>query len=298
MVGSIERCLACPIDGTAFAFMDAGTLRCMNGHTFDRAREGYHNLLVVQHKASRDPGDTKTMVAARHRFLEGGHFAPIADHVAATVSALASASTADDRTLIVDAGCGEGYYIEHISRGLPAPAAERINLAGIDISKWAIQAAAKRSRAQPSAEHCVFPCFWAVASNRHLPFALGSVDVIVSMFGFPLWDAFATAQPTGGRILLVDSGPDHLIELRSIIYPVVAKSDAPTLEAAFAAGYHLDDEVRLRFQTTLPTRDAIADLLAMTPHDHRAPQAGRAAIAEIDHLPVTGDVVVRVLTRV
>jgi len=68
--------LACPIDGLPIEAKEAQR-RCAAGHSYDMAREGYCNLLVVQHKASRDPGDSKDKVAARRRFLELGHFAPI-----------------------------------------------------------------------------------------------------------------------------------------------------------------------------------------------------------------------------
>jgi len=43
-------------------------------HSFDIASQGYANLLPVQHKRSRDPGDSKEMVAARRRFLTAGFY--------------------------------------------------------------------------------------------------------------------------------------------------------------------------------------------------------------------------------
>ena len=85
--------LACPIDALPLA-TDGTVLRCPAGHCFDRAREGYCNLLVVQHKASLDPGDSREMVAARHRFLNAGHYAPVADAVFATLRATAPISPA------------------------------------------------------------------------------------------------------------------------------------------------------------------------------------------------------------
>jgi len=269
--------LACPICTASLAAVE-GALRCGRGHSFDRAREGYYNLLAVQHKASRDPGDSREMVAARRRILDAGIYAPIADRACEIV-----AKINDGARCILDAGCGEGNYLDALARSLPGP----IQWAGIDISKWAVRAAAKRNR----------QVFWAVASNRHLPFAAGSVDVILSMFGFALWDAFAEVQPPGGRVLLVDPGPDHLIELRRIIYPVVTPSEPPSLDAARRAGYQLADEQRLQFTVELSSAAQIADLLTMTPHDHRAPVAGRAALSKLDRLTVTADVVFRVLRR-
>jgi 23S rRNA (guanine745-N1)-methyltransferase len=259
---------------------DGGALRCAQGHSFDRAREGYYNLLVVQHKASRDPGDSKAMVAARRRFLDGGFYAPIAVGASEIVRGMADGK----RLRVVDAGCGEGHYLNAI-----AMAADKggHTLAGIDISKWAIQAAAKRHRT----------AFWAVATNRHLPFAPGSVDVVLSMFGFPVWESFAAVQREGGRVLLADPGSDHLIELRRIIYPEVRPAAPPSLDAAQQARYVLVDEQRLQFRFELSSAAQIADLMAMTPHDHRAPLAGREALARLSSLALTGDVMFRTLRR-
>ncbi len=73
--------IACPIDGIALTRHDQ-SLVCPKGHSFDVARQGYLNLLMVQHKASRDPGDTKEMVAARQRFLGTGCYESIANTIA------------------------------------------------------------------------------------------------------------------------------------------------------------------------------------------------------------------------
>ena len=276
--------LACPIDGSALTPGADGSLRCENGHSFDRAREGYFNLLLVQHKASRDPGDSKLMVAARRRVLQAGHYAPITERTAALVKAFAAPAMRDEPALILDAGCGEGYYLEQIAS---ACADHRFQFAGIDISKWAIQAAAKRDVA----------CFWAVASNRHPPFRERSIDLILSMFGFAVWDEFAKLQAAGRHALLVDAGPEHLIELREIIYPEVKRSEAPTLKASVDAGYAEVANERLQFTTTLASPAEIADLLSMTPHAHRANAEGQAALRRLETLAVTGDVVLRVLRR-
>ena len=48
--------LICPICQAPLASADNG-LACANRHSFDRARQGYYNLLPVQHKKSLDPGD-------------------------------------------------------------------------------------------------------------------------------------------------------------------------------------------------------------------------------------------------
>jgi 23S rRNA (guanine745-N1)-methyltransferase len=276
---------ACPVC-TLPLLAEGQALRCGNSHSFDLARK-YVNLLVVQHKASRDPGDTAGMVKARRRLLESGIYAPIADAVSAHVQALARARTAAGHTYrILDAGCGEGYYLAAMAQALAGLGAA-IELAGTDVSKWAVREAAKRP----------VPAAWAVANNRYLPFVAGSVDLIVCLFGFPVWEGFRAVQPGGGRVVLVDPGPEHLAELRAIIYPTVNRAEPSSLTSAETAGYALEATVAVTYRAELASQAQIADLFAMTPHAHRAPQAGRAALATLDSLEVTVDVVVRTLRR-
>ena len=278
--------LACPIDGLPIE-MHGAQRRCAAGHSFDMAREGYCNFLVVQHKASRDPGDSKHMVAARRRFLDAGHFEPIADLVFDAVRNCAK-SVEGAAFNIVDAGCGEGYYLDHVGRlAAASPQAGTLGLAGIDVSKWAVKAAARRE----------VPATWLVANNRIPPFLDGSVDLVLCLFGFPIWEGFKKTQKPGGHVLLVDPAADHLLELREIIYPTVQRSTPPPLTQAEAAGYGLEHEQEVRFSVTLTDAEAIQDLLAMTPHAHRMPQDRRQALAELSSLSVTVNVAIRLLVR-
>ena len=64
--------LICPLCSAPLSAVDNGAA-CPANHRFDRARQGYLNLLPVQHKNSRDPGDNQAMVEARRHFLDAGH---------------------------------------------------------------------------------------------------------------------------------------------------------------------------------------------------------------------------------
>ena len=57
--------LACPICSAPLNAVDNG-VACPAGHRFDRARQGYLNLLPVQHKNSRDRSREKTKTLVRH----------------------------------------------------------------------------------------------------------------------------------------------------------------------------------------------------------------------------------------
>lgn len=284
---SAFKSFVCPMDGLPL-LPEKNILRCEKGHVFDVAREGYCNLLLVQQKASLDPGDSKVMVASRRKFLEGGHFAPIAARVFEMVRDMTANVKPDPSLRIVDAGCGEGYYLYQLSQlAVTNHHKGTLALAGCDISKWAVKAAAKRST----------DIAWAVAGNRQLPFAPGTVDLILSMFGFPDWENFKTVQPVDGRVLLIDPGPDHLIELRKIIYPEINIREGRSLNTATECGYVLKLTDQIKFSVNLEHNSSIQDLLAMTPHAFKITPEARENLRALKSLTVTADVVFRVLEK-
>lgn len=269
--------LNCPLDGTALR-QEGTCWRCTNAHSFDVASQGYTNLLPVQHKRSRDPGDSKEMVAARRRFLEAGHYRPIAAAVGRTTLADLPAEAA-----CLDAGCGEGYYLRQLAAGLGPT--QTLAVLGLDISKWAVLAAAKADKRMA----------WVVGSNAGLPVPDASLDRLLCLFGFPVYSEFARVLKPGGRLVQVDAGPDHLRQLREIIYPRL--KEANKANAATPEGFDLLAEERVHFDFTVSGQAAIADLLTMTPHLYRATPEGRARAAALDGLTMTADVRLKVFQR-
>ncbi len=271
--------LICPLDGGALLRQDSHW-RCEKGHCFDIAKEGYVNLLPVQNKRSRDPGDSKEMILARRRFLNAGHYQKIANALSARVL---EHTSAESGMSCLDAGCGEGYYL----RELIAAANGQCDIAsiGLDISKWAVISAAKQS----------VQSAWVVGSNANLPMASQSIDVVLCMFGFPVYAEFARVLKPGGILVLVESGFDHLRELREIIYPEVkvAEENAPQALAGFEHG----DVQSVKFNINLDSQEQIADLLVMTPHLYRASAQGREKAAQLTQLSLTIDATISVLQR-
>lgn len=266
------QALACPLDAEPL-HLDGTAWRCASGHSFDVARQGYTHLLPVQQKRSRDPGDSKEMVAARRRFLNSGYYQPVAKAInfyllerfprQATVSCL-------------DAGCGEGYYLRHLSAA--ANGRQSLALVGLDISKWAVLAAAKQD-GRPN---------WIVGSNAHLPVQTATLDCVLCVFGFPVYTEFARVLKPGGLLLKADPGPAHLKELREIIYPELKTSS--TAEPSAPAEFRRLLSKTLTFSVTLSGQEEIADLLAMTPHLYRASAQGRARASALTTLTVTVEV--------
>jgi len=272
--------LACPLDGEPLE-QEGSVWRCAMGHSFDIAKQGYVNLLPVQQKRSHDPGDSKTMVAARQRFLDAGHYQPIAEAVSNAVLNHAEVLTAGSLPFsCLDAGCGEGYYLRQLADA--ATTSQSLSLMGLDISKWAVLAAAKQDDKQAPLSS------WVVGSNAHLPVQSGTLDSLLCMFGFPVVGEFARVLKTGGVLLQVEAGSNHLRELREIIYPALKTERSSETEAPEGFTHHSTDT--LRYPLALKKAEQIADLLAMTPHLYRASAEGRARAAGLDVLNVTVDV--------
>ena len=267
--------LACPLDGSALQ-ISGRSWRCANGHSFDIARQGYIHLLPVQNKRSKDPGDNKEMVAARQRFLSSGFYQPLAD---AMSRAVFHEEFNESSINCLDAGCGEGYYMRQLAHSTP----EIIDLAlmGLDISKWAVLSAAKQDKSSS----------WVVGSNANLPVLPETLDRILCLFGFPVYPEFARVLKSGGEIVQMDAGVDHLRELREIIYPEL-RAPRPDQKAMPEGFTNLDTSV-IRYTLALPDKGSIADLLAMTPHLYRANADGLARAAELESLAVTVDVILR-----
>ena len=210
------------------------------------------------------------MVNARSAFLSEGFYDPIASELAELVGA----QTQKDLTL-VDAGCGDGYYLEKIDSLTEA----RLNLIGFDISKWAVQRAARRCRGT-----------WLVASNKRIPLADNAADVVLDMFGFPDFDSFARILKPDGKLICVTPGDKHLIELREIIYPTVKPTNARQYPDLFSR----DAQKNISYEVKL-NKTALGNLLAMTPHLYRAPKEGLVKLARFEQMNMTIDVTLDVL---
>ncbi|WP_372864127.1 putative RNA methyltransferase [Spongiibacter sp.] len=274
--------LCCPLDGAAMQ-RDQHQWRCPAGHSFDIARQGYINLLPVQHKKSRDPGDSKEMVAARKHFLDSGHYAPIA----AAINALLNDNTDDQHTLqVLDAGCGDGYYLQALSQSLDRDKRQLV-ATGLDISKWALRSCLQRNRQLNG----------IVASNRQVPLPDASVDILLCAFGFPVYAEFARLLRPGGLYLQVDSGPDHLLEMRQQLYREVRRSDAPSLDAGQQHIGPVIAERRLQTHTADLNAEELTQLLQMTPHYYRASADARQQLLAQAPMALSLDVRLRLLQR-
>ncbi|MVW76418.1 putative RNA methyltransferase [Pseudomonas xionganensis] len=247
--------LTCPICQGALSSADNGVV-CPADHRFDRARQGYLNLLPVQHKNSRDPGDNAAMVEARRRFLDGGHYAPLARRLAELAAERSPRSW-------LDIGCGEGYYTAQIADALPDACGY-----ALDISREAIKRGCKRA---PQLN-------WLVASMARVPLGDASCNLLASVFSPLDWQEAKRLLTPGGSLLRMGPTREHLMELRQKLYDEVRDYDDQKHLELIPEGMRLAYSETLTFTLQLDSEQARADLLAMTPHGWRASAERRAAV--------------------
>ncbi|ALB63068.1 Ribosomal RNA large subunit methyltransferase A [Cronobacter condimenti 1330] len=227
----------------------AKSFRCASNHQFDIAKEGYVNLLPVQHKRSRDPGDSSEMMQARRAFLDAGHYAQLRTNTAQ----LLAENVPETGATLLDIGCGEGYY----TSAFAALTASRNGQSwGLDVSRSAIRFAAKRYA----------DISFCVASSHRLPFPDAFFDAVVRIYAPCKAEELARVVKPGGVLVTVTPGPRHLIEMKGLIYDEV-RLHAPNQEQL--PGFSLAEEQALGYEMRLNGEEATT-LLQMTPFAWRA----------------------------
>lgn len=232
-----RRVLACPHCALALTLTDTGAT-CATGHSFDRGRGGYLNLLVGGRLGPTvTPGDTADALAARRRFLTAGHYTPISDALAAAVGTPPGP--------VLDVGCGEGHYLAQLS--VP-------DHYGLDISKAAVQMAA---RAHPDAQ-------FVVGTATHLPVLAGTVGAVISVFAPHPFEEFARVLHPDGWWVTVTPGADHLVEMRPVLQGEAAEKNTERLARRAVAPAEAASAVRVTYTLHLDA-EATRDLYLMTP---------------------------------
>lgn len=258
----------CPVCGKKLE-ISGNSYGCEAGHSFDISRSGYVNLLLSKHIGKTVHGDNKLMVQSRREFLDKGYYSPLCEALCEAVSEHFSGS------VIIDAGCGEGYYTAAIIDKL-----KQLNIAadvcGIDISKTAVEFSAKRCR---SAE-------LAVASVFHIPVGESSCDMLVTLFSPYCGEEFRRVLKKGGIMIMAIPSEDHLWELKQAIYDTPYKNQVKPYELE---GFELVNKKRITYEMQLDNSEDINALFSMTPYYYRTGREQQERLARLSQITTKAD---------
>jgi 23S rRNA (guanine745-N1)-methyltransferase len=225
--------LLCPVRECHLPLVreDRHLVACSRRHSFDISRSGYINLLQPQDRRSRQPGDTPIAVAARRRLHDRGVTEPLLRAIANLISA-----SPDDSVL--DAGCGDGFYLGSMARQTG------FSGHGVDLSIRAVDTAARR-----------YPeCEWIVANaDRFIPYSDESFSKVLSITSRMNSSEFRRILRHDGSLLVAIPAPQDLIELRG-----AGRDRVPRTIETFADAFVLSDKCRI---------DTAVDLDASAVHD-------------------------------
>ncbi len=261
----------CPICKNTLALNAWGNAyRCENNHSFDLAKDGYVNLLPVQKKHSKDPGDTKEMIGARHEFLASGFYDQMAENLVETIQ---STILDSQGKRILDLGCGEGFYSRQLKVGISD--SEQIELHGLDIAKDAIILASKKQKDSK----------FVVASSNDLPFPDHYFDLVYRVYA-PSNDSelFRVIKPSG-HLLIVTPGPRHLWQLKEMIYEEAREHNSEGIEPT---GFKQVKSLQKSY-TIKPDQELRMSLLQMTPFAWQTTEKVKKEIYDKDNFEIEVD---------
>lgn len=234
---------------------------CPNRHSFDIAKSGYVNLLLSKHVGKTVHGDNRLMVQARRDFLEKGYYSPLRDALCEKIT----------NGIILDAGCGEGYYTAGICDKLDSS-----EIYGIDISKTAVESASKRHKNMTLATASVF----------HIPVADNSCDSLVTIFSPYCSGEFQRVLKKGGKMFMAIPSEMHLWELKKAVYDTPYKNEIKPYELE---GFELCEKNRITYKFLLDNQQDIQSLFSMTPYYYRTGKIQQERLYAFESLETTAD---------
>ncbi len=269
--------LACPVCGAGLSpDASGGSLVCPGevsernprgrAHCFDGAAGGYIPL-CPSHSGG---GDSREAVRARTAFLTAGYYAGPAAAIAAAVRDYTPAGGR-----VLDAGCGEGYYTARF-------AADGYPTMGVDLSKFAVEAAAKAARRERGSGES--RTLYATASVFELPVQPASMDTLVNIFAPCAPREFARVLRPGGHLIVAGAGERHLMGLKKLLYDDPYLNDPRRDLPGEGEELELLEIREVTDTVTVRGREHIAALFSMTPYYWRTPRDSRERLAAAEEL--------------
>lgn len=216
---------------------------CKNKHCYDKAKEGYVNLLPINSKKSKEPGDNAKMMMARREFLQTDFYKPLANKI----SFIIKNQLHNKKSNILDLGCGEGYYTGLISKEL-----KNSTFSALDISKIAVKYASKQYK---NINFCV-------ASAFKMPIKDNSIDLLYRIYAPSLESELQRVIKKNGYLLTVTPGDRHLYQLREVIYEKVLNLSTKEDESKTLIKINSEN---LKFNINIKDPKVLQTLLDMTP---------------------------------
>lgn len=244
----------CPICRKSL-YQKGNSYLCDHAHTFDIARSGYVNLYTKGRKIS---GDQKDMVEARTIFLSHGYYHPLRQGMIRLLKEI-------DPHVLIDAGCGQGYYTNAFQEALHA-----CEIYGFDLSKYACKEAARSGK----------QVHYATASIASLPLKDACADALLSMFAPVYENEIRRVLKQNGCFIRVTPGEKHLLELKQVLYDHAYLNEP----AKAIHGMNLEHTEEISYHADIQGQKDIQALFSMTPYAYRTSMEHKKRLTDLSSL--------------
>lgn len=241
MITTALPLLRCPLCGGGFEKRE-NSLVCIKRHTFDIARQGSVNFVPQQ----KESFYKKKLFESRAKVFEAGVYAPVVGVLSQAIDRHVSKGT----PILLDAGCGEGYYTKAVC---PGRAMTRI---GFDLAKEAVKLAAKGPKT----------AFFFAADLKNIPLADHSADILLDIFTPANYAEFARVLAPEGLVFKLAPRAGYLKELRRAAAHLLrhGEYDGGQVEGYVKEKMDLTEQREITY--TLPvSQETVFHLARMTP---------------------------------
>lgn len=239
-----EQAFQCPVCGSRMSARRPGRLVCRKKHSFDLSRDGCVNFNAGG-RMERYPA---ALFRSRRHIFELGFYAKAAEALAGIVKE----HLADRPGAVLDAGCGEGYYLRSLIESGIFP--KECQWYGLDLSKEAVAMAAKKTT----------EAAWCIADLARMPFRNRSMDVILNILTPANYGEFGRALKKDGILIKAFPGEGYLQEIRRVL-PQGEKTYSSQQVKEYAQE-HMEIKWEQEVRYTCPIDQGIfQDFFVMTP---------------------------------
>ncbi|MBF0747060.1 methyltransferase domain-containing protein [Gemella sp. 19428wG2_WT2a] len=167
------------------------SLKCINNHSYDFSKKGYIHLINNYKDSKYD----EKLFKARNYVFSNGFYKQLLEEIKKFINERKS-------EIIVDLGCGEGYYIKELKEKYP-----ETYFYGLDNAKSAIEYAVKYDKKNP----------YILANLANIPFSDKTVDLILNILSPANYEEFVRILKDDGLVLKIIPSSNYLKEIRNLL---------------------------------------------------------------------------------
>lgn len=237
----------CPLCKENMVAVDKNSVKCVNKHCFDISKKGYVNLLNSNTKTIYD----KELFESRHEIYNSNVYDCLTEEIKSIIK---NYTLNKYSNYILDAGCGEGYFLNKLSEDEEIN--NRCKLIGIDIAKEGISIATRGEN----------EIIWCISDLANLPLQDSKFDIILNILSPANYKEFARVLSNGGIVVKIVPESNYLKEIRASIQKDIKNRDYNNKNIIDVFKKHLDliYDNRINYKTNINVLN-LRNLIKMTP---------------------------------